>query len=237
METRLPPCLIRILPQNPNPAPRTPLDPPPHLTPPVQGRPSPALAWTCGPACTGLALRCHAPVLLVVPEARGGGAGQQEGGAPPRAQLRGLHRHRGRLPRPVGLGGSGRRCPAARAEVCSSLSKALLAHLSSPPSLIFNRSVCPKRSNLQYRCSRSCVCSSLTLPNTPLFVPLCVFTVQCEELQLQLAFLPAFQQQLRLLGPGQAERALGPLWPLQLGQHLLHELCSAGKLPRTSRTG
>lgn len=71
------------------------------------------------PGWTGAGLRCHAPVLLVVPEAWGGGAGQQEGGAPPRAKLRGycLHRHSSCFPWPVGAGNE-QHCLAAHPEVC-----------------------------------------------------------------------------------------------------------------------
>ena len=81
-----------------------------------------SLARTCGPARAGAGLRCHAPVLLVVPEAWGGGAGQQEGGPPPRAELRGhcLHRHHSCFPWPVGARNE-QRCLAALAEVCWAL--------------------------------------------------------------------------------------------------------------------
>lgn len=79
-----------------------------------------SFTWRCGPARAGVGLRCHAPVLLVVPEARGGGAGQQEGG-PPRVELRG-HRcsfycHRGRFHWAVGAGNERQRL-AALPEVC-----------------------------------------------------------------------------------------------------------------------
>lgn len=75
-------------------------------------------ALFCADMWTGVGLRCHAPVLLVVPEAWGSGAGRQEGGAPPCAKLRGycLQLYCSCFPWPVGARSEGH-CLAALTEV------------------------------------------------------------------------------------------------------------------------